>query len=100
MKKLSRKGSVLLYTTYGNNLTFFLKDLPSVNKLPDIFSYYSKYSGFKPTFSKCEIAGIRSLKVVEVAVCGIKFINLNVNTVKILGIHFSFNNKLSMEKIY
>ena len=31
-------------------------------------------------------------------VCGIKGANLKVNTIKILGIHFSYNNKLNMEK--
>ena len=32
------------------------------------------------------------------AVCGIKCVNVKVNTVKILGINFSYNNKLNMEK--
>ena len=63
-----------------------------------MFSYYSKYSGLTRNFSKCEIAGIGSLKGVEVAVCSIKRINLKVNAIKILGIHFSYNNKVNMEK--
>ena len=73
---------VILYTAYADDSTFFLKDLASVKKLLDIF-YYSKYSRLKPNFSKCEIAGIGSLKGVEVAVCGIKCVNLKVNTIKI-----------------
>ena len=56
---------IFLYTRYADDSTFFLKDLASVKSLLDIFSYYSKYSDFKPNFSKCEIAGIRSLKGVE-----------------------------------
>ena len=87
---------VFLCTAYADDSTFFLKDLASVKKLLDIFSYYWKYSGFKPNFSKCEIAGNGSLKGVEV-VCGIKCVNLKVNTIKILRIHFSYNNKLNME---
>ena len=90
--------TVFLYRVYADDSTFFLKDLASVKKLLNIFSYYSKFSGLKPNFSKCEIAGIGSLKGVEVAVCGIKCVNLKVNTIKILGIHFSYNNKLIMEK--
>ena len=70
-----------------------LNVLGSVKKSVDIFSYYSKYSGLKPNFSKCEIAGIGSLKEVEVAVCGIKCVNLKVNSIKILGIHFSYNKR-------
>ena len=56
---------VFLSTANAVDSTFFLKDLASVKKLLNIFSYYSK-------FSKCEIAGIGSLKGVEVAVCGVK----------------------------
>ena len=78
--------------------TFFLEDFASVKNLLDTFSYYYKYSGLQPNFSKCEIAGIDSLKGVEVAVCGKKYVNLKVNTIKILRIHFSYNNKLNMEK--
>ena len=84
--------------TYANNSIFFLKDLTSVKKLLDIFSYYSKYSGLKPNFSKSEIAGIGSLKGVQVAVWGIKRKSKYVNNINILGIHFSYNNKLNMEK--
>ena len=79
---------VFLYRAYADDSAFFLKDL----------SYNSKYSGLKPNFSNGEIAGIGSLKWVEVAVCGIKCLNLKVNTIKIFGIHVSYNNKLNMEK--
>ena len=39
--------------------------------------------------SKCEVAGIENLKVVKVAVCCMKFIDLTKETVRILGIAFS-----------
>ena len=48
--------------------------------------------------SKCEIAGFGSRNGVEVAVCGVKCVNLKVNTIKIFGIHFSYNNKFNMKK--
>ena len=80
------------------NLTFFLKDLALV-KLSDIFFYYLKYSSLKPDFSKWGIAEIVSLKTVEVAVCGIKYVNLKVYTIKILGICFLCNNNLNMKKM-
>ena len=47
-----------------------------MKKLLNIFSYYLKFSGLKPNFSKCEIGGIGSLK----GVCGVKCVNLRVNT--------------------
>ena len=72
---------------YAYDSTFFLKNLASVKKLLDIFSDYLKHSGRKSNFSKCEIARIGFLKGKDVAVCGIKCVNLKVNIVKILGIY-------------
>ena len=47
--------------------------------------------------SKCEIAGIRSLKGVEIAVCGMKNIDLTKDAVKIIGISFSYNKAIQNE---
>ena len=69
-----------------------------VKKLLNTFSYYLKYCGLKPNFSKCGFPGIGSLNGVEVVVCGIKCVILKINTIKILGIHFSYKIKLNMEK--
>ena len=85
---------------YADDSVCFLKDLASVKKLPDLFSYYSKYSDLKLNFFRCEIAGIGSLKEIEVAVFGIKCVNLKVNNMQILRIHFSHSNKLNIEKNY
>ena len=54
-------------------------------------------SGLEPNKSKCEIAGIGSLKGVNVALCGLKSVNLMNETVKILGCHFSYNRTLQQE---
>ena len=54
-------------------------------------------SGLRPNTRKCEIAGIGTLKGVNVALCGMKYLNLTKETVKILGIHFSYNKKLKHE---
>ena len=55
-------------------------------------------SGLKPNLTKSEIAGIRVLKGVQMAVCGMRFIDLNIDTLKILGTHFSYNEKLKEKK--
>ena len=47
----------------------------------------------KPNKSKCEVAGIGALKGVKIALCGTKCINLRLNSLKLLGIHFSYNKK-------
>ena len=53
------------------------------------------FSGLKTKF---EIGGIEVLKVVQVAICGMRCIDLNNNAIKILGTHFSYNEKLKEEK--
>ena len=42
--------------------------------------------------------GIGVLNGVQVALCGMKYVNLNNETVKILGVHFSYNKNLEQDK--
>ena len=63
------------------------------------YKLFSKFSGLKPNISKCEVAGIGSLKGFKMAVCGIKCIDLTTETIKILYIFtFSYNRKLKTKK--
>ena len=57
-----------------------------------------KFSGLKPNKSKCEIAGIGALKGVQVALCGMRCIDLVSNIVKISGISYSYNDKIEIEE--
>ena len=61
----SRKGIkvfdyVFLSTAYAVDSTFFLKDLASVKKLLNIFSYYSKFSSLKHTFLSVKLLELGS----------------------------------------
>ena len=87
-----------LYTANADDTTFFVKNQTSVIEILKIFDNFSKISSLKSNKSKCEIAGIGDLKRVRVALCGMQCINLNEETVTILGIHFSYNKKLEEEK--
>ena len=51
-------------------------------------------SGLRPNLSKCEINGIGSLKDANVALYGLKSLNLTKECIKILGAHISYNKKL------
>ena len=59
---------------------------------------FSRFSGLRSNISKCEIAGIGVLKGVKVTVFGIQCVDLVLNTIKILGTHFSYNEKLKEER--
>ena len=87
-----------LYTVYANDTTFFLKDKESVKKVMNVFDTFSVYSGLKPNKSKCGIAGFGVLKWVSMKLCGKACIDLTKNSVKILGIHFSYNKKTEDEE--
>ena len=54
----------------------------------------SKFSHLKPNILKCEVSGKGSLKGVEMAVCRFKSIDLKTETIKILCIHFFYNQNL------
>ena len=51
-------------------------------------------SVLRPNFSKCEIAGIGSLKDAKVALCGLKSLDLTKESFQILGLRISYNKKL------
>ena len=87
-----------LYTAYADDTTFFLKDTKSVIDLMNIFEIFSKFSELKSNKSKCEIARRGALKGVQVALCGIGCIDLVSNIVKILGIYYSYNDKLEIQE--
>ena len=54
---------------------------------------FSSFSGLRPNLYKCKIAGIGVLKNVNVALCGMKGINLTKESIKIIGVHISYNKK-------
>ena len=79
---------------FPDETTFFVKNVNSAKKVLSNLKLYSNVSGLYPNLKKCEIAGIGVLKKVNVPLCGMKSVNLMEYSIKILGIHISYNNKL------
>ena len=79
-------------------LLYFVKNVEFVEEIIKFFNLFSKFLGLKPNLTKCEVSGIVVLKGVQVAVHGMKYINLRIDTIKILGIHFSYNELIAREK--
>lgn len=86
-----------LYTAYADDTTFFVKDLNSAKEVLIDLTLYSNVSGLYPNLEKCQIPGIGHLKNVNVALCGIKSVNLMEYFIKILSDHISYNKKLPHE---
>ena len=59
---------------------------------------FPNFAGLKPNKAKYEIVGIGVLNGVQVTLCGMKCVNLNDETMKILGVHFSYNKNLEQDK--
>ena len=62
--------------------------------------YFILFLGLKANFSKCEIAGLGSLKGVSEAFYDLKTINFTTDTIKILGVHFSYSGTLKVQNIF
>ena len=54
------------------------------------------FSGLRSNLNRCEIARIEVLKNVNGALCGMKNINQNKESIKMLGVYISHNRKLKM----
>ena len=87
-------------SAYADDTTFFLKNKDSVDFLLQTFKTFSMFSGLKPNASKCEICGIGVKRGEKVALCGMKSTDLTLESIKILGINYSYNEKVFTETNY
>ena len=99
IKPLELCDSAFLYSAYADDISFFLQDEDSVKALFETIQMFSRYSDLKPNYSKCEVAGIGTLKGAFWALCGLKSVDLTQSTIKILGLHYSYNTTLKNENI-
>ena len=97
IKGLNIFNHEFLYIVYANYTTFFLKEKISVFEALNNSHKFSLVSGLSLNITKYEISSIDTLKGVNVAICGMKCLNLTKEIVEILGVKFSCNNKLEHE---
>ena len=84
LKGLDIYGHDFLYTTYADDSSFFFKNKKSVIEAFKILDQFSFFSGLTPHKEECEVADIGVKKRVNMALCGIKHIDLKNNIVKIV----------------
>ena len=87
-------------SAYADDTTFFLKNKESVKFPLENIKMFSNFSGLKPNTLKCEICGIGVKRGEKVALCGMKSVDLTSEAVKILGIYYSYNEKVFLETNY
>ena len=80
-----------LSSAYADDTTFFLRKEKSAIEVIKTFEKFSFFYGLKINNAKCEIAGI-GVKI-KTALCVMECIDLKDDSIKILGIYFSYNKK-------
>ena len=91
---------VFKLSAYADDATFFVSDILSIKELFATFNLFSSHSGLRLNTSKTEICGVGAKKGDSVDLFGAKCLNLEIESVKILGIHFSYNRELMNDKNY
>ena len=71
-----------LYTAYADDTTFFLKDRNCIIESMNELNTFSFFLGLEPNNTKCQIAGNGVLNGVQVALCCMRCVNRNNETVK------------------
>ena len=78
-------------TASADDTTLFLRDLNSFYELLSLFQIFESWSSLELILGKSALCGIGVKKGVDLAFCGCKVVNLDKDTVKILGAYFSHN---------
>ena len=98
IKGLDIYGHNFLYTACTDESSFLFKNKKSVIEAFKVLHKFSVFSELKSNKEKCEVASTVVKKWIQVALCGIKNIDLKKNTVEVLGVHYACNKKLENEK--
>ena len=83
----------MILSAYADNATFFPKNESSISAILQTFDIFSKYSGLLLNKSKCEVCGIGVKRGVNVALSGLKCIDLTKECIRILGASYSYNEE-------
>ena len=87
-----------ILSAYADDTTFFVADTNSIVEINNTFILFSKFSGLKFNNSKCEICGIGSNKGDNTALCGFKNVDLTSDSIRVLGVYFSYNKDISLQR--
>ena len=98
IKGINIDGKEIKQCIFADDTTYFLRDLESLTALMETLSEFSKISSLSVNYDKSEIAWIGSEKESDKPVLGMKNINLTTDTIRILGIYFTYNQKLLIEQ--
>ena len=79
---------------FADDTTCLVRDTQSLRRMLNLAKYFQEYSSLKFNVEKCEACWIGRVKGKSSKPIQCKWINLNQNSIKILGVHFSYNKQL------
>ena len=94
-KGLNLFATEVKLTACADDTALFLRNLSSLKVLLQTFEKFERVLSQKLNLDKSEICGIGVKTGVQMAFCGCKTVNLNISTIKILGVHLSNNEQLA-----
>ena len=71
-----------------------------IEELLRLLAMFKQFSSLKVNFEKSDLCGIGAMKAVEGAFCGVKCLNFLSDSIKILGVHFSYSQSLYNDRNY
>ena len=93
-------GKEVKITSFADDATYFFLNIASVYQLFRVFDEFQAYSSLKVSREKSEISGLGLAKGELGALCWCKTVNLLTDSIYILGIHHSYNQKLAENRTF
>ena len=87
-------GVEIKLTAFADDTMFLVRDTQSLRRMLNLAKYFQEYSSLKFNVEKCEACWIGRAKGQSSKPIQCKWINLNQNSIKILGAHFCYNKQL------
>ena len=97
---MSGFGHEIKISAFADDVTYFLVNLNSLEELLRLLAMFKQFPSLKVNIEKSDLCGIGAMKGVEGAFCGVKCFSLLSDSIKILGVHFSYSQSLYNDRNY
>ena len=97
IKGLEICGHEIRILLFADDSTFMLRDIGSFIELNRVLDIFSSYTSLNINRQKSEVAWIGSAKSLCNDFLDIKYVDLTVSSIKILGIYFSYDSEVNYQ---
>ena len=81
-------------TAFADDSTFFVRDKQSINRILNIMKKFGTFSSLNASIEKCEVCWIGQSRFRKDRPVNCKLTSLVTSSIKILGVHFSYNKEI------